>query len=185
MPQYLTIEIGGVCIAKMKTSHLDGTHYNIFWNSKIGYEEDFPNFDTGVECQPSDPVERKKDFKNDFIHARRVIAAASLTAKQFLDNFINKDKSIKDEFGVVHIILRTNEYDRGRITLSPSKDLTAKLTMEIGTGPERPQGAKPIKTKKFIKESINLIGDEPSISMVGQVLESEGLWMLKTLGENT
>ena len=85
MPQYLRIEIGGVCVAEMKTSHRDGAHYDIFWNSYKGHQQHFCNFYTGVECQPRDPVERQRDSRNDFTHARRAIAAASLTAKQVLD----------------------------------------------------------------------------------------------------
>jgi hypothetical protein len=183
MPQCLTIQIGGVCIAGMMTGNLGGTKYRISWYSNIGNQEPFvDNVDTGVECQPprNDP-EWGKDLRNDFIHARRAIAAASLTTKQFLDNLIDEKHTYEDDFGVVQIFLRTNCFDRGRITISPHhEDLKATLMMEIGTGPIRPPDAIPIKTREFIKD-ISLIGIESSISMVGYAFESEGSWMLQHL----
>lgn len=181
MPQYLYINIAGVSIAQMRTENRGGTHYDIFWNSNQGYQEDFKNRDTGVECQPSDSGEKIEDFKNDFTHARRSIAAASSTAKQFLDNFLNNVNYNENNIEEVQVILKTNKRDRGKITIFPNDDQKAKLTMEIGTGPNRPQDAIPAQAESFIKDGIDLLGINSSITMISHVFDSECEWMLNIL----
>ncbi len=132
MPQHIFIEIGGVCIAHMWTSRLGGTRYDIYWESNQVYRKKISNRNTGVDCQPtSNLAESRKDSKNDFIHARRSIAAASSTAKQFLDNLDNKIKTNNNNIEEVQIILKTNTHERGKLTISPTDDQKAKLTMKI------------------------------------------------------
>ena len=85
----------------------------------------------------------------------------------------------------VQIILKTNSDDRGRITISPKGDKKAKLTMEIGTGPNRPQDAIPAQAESFIKGGIDLLGINSSITMISHVFDSESAWMLNILYKNS
>ena len=158
MPQYLVLVVRGVTIAQMKTSHRGGdrSHYDIFWTSIQGYQREFPHVDTGVECQPSDRNERRRDSMNDFIHARRTIRAASLTAKQFVNDLNSRVRTSRNKIETVQMTLKTNCYDRGRISIIPNDDKEATLTMEIGTGPCRPKGAIPAQAESFMKDGINI-----------------------------
>ena len=156
MPQHLEIEIEGACVAEMMTSHRDGTHYDIYWSSNSGFKFHFPDFDTGIECQPSDPAKRQIDFQNDFTHARRAIAAASETAKQFLHELVKVEKPKANDIEVVQIHLRTNSFDRGRVTIYPQEGETANLRIEIGTGPIRVQDAQPAQIDEFNQVGINI-----------------------------
>jgi hypothetical protein len=137
MPQHLDIEIGGVCVAEIMTSNRGGTHYDIYWSCHDGFQCKFPNFNTGVNCQPKEKSKRWFDSRNDYFHAHRAIAAASSTAMHFLDELAKVDKLIESNFEVVHILLRTNHIGRGKITIEPQKDEKADLIMEIGTGSNR------------------------------------------------
>jgi len=185
MPQHLEIECNGVRLAEMMTGHLVGTNYNIYWCSNIGFHHNFPNFDTGVECQPEDQVKRQLDFHNDFAHARRVIAAASLTAKMFLVELSKAKKLTSHDIDVVHIFFRTNCFDRGKITLTPQGAGIANLQMEIGSGPIRATNAQPPHVIDFNKIDVDTIGAISSLSLALMVLDCEGPWMLKVLKENT
>jgi len=143
MPQYLEIEIGGVPAAKMKTSHRDGTHYDVYWCTNSGFQRKYPNINTGVECQPEDQIRRKVDLQNDFTHMRRAIAAASKTAKQFLNELEKVENPTPNKLEKVKIYQRTNRYDRGIITIDPQESGKANLQIEVGTGPNRPENARP------------------------------------------
>ncbi|MGB2963178.1 MAG: hypothetical protein WBB69_04250 [Anaerolineales bacterium] len=185
MPHHLEIESDGVRVAEMMTSHLRGTHYNIYWCSNTGFHHNFPNFDTGVECQPKDPVKRQLDFLNDFTHARRAIAAASKTAKMFLSELSKVKKIVASDFDIVHILLRTNCFDRGKITICPRAGEIANLRMEIGSGPIRPSNAQPTQVIEFNEVDVTTAGATSSLTLALKVLECEGPWMLKVLAENT
>jgi hypothetical protein len=187
MPQYLIIVVGGATIAQMKTSHRNGSRYDIYWTSIQGCQREFPDIDKGVECQPSvgNAHERTQDFRNDFIHARRAISAASSTAKRFLDDLNYRVQTDKKTIETVQIVLKTNCYDRGRITIVPNDDQEATLTMEIGTGPCRPRRAIPVQAKSFTKDGINILGVNSSIAMASHVFDSECTWMLNKLEKNT
>jgi hypothetical protein len=184
MPQYLKIKIGDVCIAEMKTSKCGKTNYDICWCSNTCFQLHFPKVDTGVECQPNDRDKKLLDFQNDYIHARRAIAAATLTAKRFLDSLPEIENSATSDFEMVHICLRTNHFDRGKVIITPQEDGTANLRMEIGQGPKRPPNAHPAQVKVFNQLGIGTTGVTDSLALALQVLDSEGAWMLKVLGEN-
>ena len=185
MPQYLYFEIRDKRVATMQTSHLSGTCYDIKWCRPAGPKLSLPGIDTGVQCQPEDPIKRKRDFQNDFSHARRAIAAASLTAKQFLDKLAGIETHRASDFEVVRIRLRTNSFDRGTITIRPQKGGTAKLHMEIGTGPERPPGAQPLQVSEFSEAGVDVGGATSPLALALQVLDSEGSWLLNALAGNT
>jgi hypothetical protein len=186
MPQHLEISCGGVRVAEMMTSHLNGTHYDICWCSDTGFHRSYHNIDTEVESQPNkDGVERQKDFQNDLTHARRAIAAASKTAKIFLDELSKVVKPVASDFDVVHIHLRTNRFDRGKITINPQTGETADLRIEIGSGPIRYNNAHPSNVIEFNKVGVNTSGATSSLNLALQVLYTEGPWMLKVLAENT
>lgn len=186
MPQFLIITIDGNYLAHMKTGNLGGTRYNIDWFPKLNIcEHNFLNIDTGIERQPSHPYEKTEDFKNDFIHASRAIAAAEKTAKKYLYCLENQlQLANPSELSEAHIFLRTNIFDRGRIIISPIDVERANLTIEIGTGPVRPQYAKPIKLKSFSKK-VNLSRIDSTISMTSNIFESEAQWILHILSDES
>jgi hypothetical protein len=185
MPQYLEIEIDGVSLAKMKTSHRDGTHYDICWCNNSGFQQKFSNFNTGVKCQPKDKIAQKKDFQNDFTHMCRAIAAASKTAKQFLNKLEKVEEPTPSELEKVKIHHRTNRYDRGIITIDPLECGKANLRIEVGAGPTRPKDAKPAQVQEFKRLGIDISGTSYPLSMTIHVLDSQGRWMLKLLSKGT
>jgi hypothetical protein len=185
MPQYLEIEIGGDSVAKMKTSHRNGTHYDIYWCINSGFQRKYSNINTGVECQPKDQTKRKIDFQNDFTHMQRAIAAASKTAKQFLNEIEKVENPPPSDLEKVKIYHRTNLYDRGIITINPQESGKANLRIEVGSGPNRPKNAQPVQVKEFIREDIDISGTSYPLSMAIQVLDSQGHWMIELLSKGT
>jgi hypothetical protein len=184
MPQYLEIEIGGQCVARMETSHRTGTRYDICWCSNFGFQRSFLSLDTGVPCQPEEQDASKVDFQNDFIHARRAIAAASSTAKQFLNDLPEVENDGAGGLERIEVYLRTNCFDRGRVTIEPQEGKTANLRIEIGTGPIRTQNAQPSQVAEFSRLVVDLAETASSLELVLQLLDSEGAWITKTLAEN-
>lgn len=172
-------------VAEMMTSHLRGTKYDIFWCSHTGFHQDFPNVDTGIECQPCDPEERELDFRNDFIHARRAIAAAAITARMYLDEMMAIKESIVCSDKDILINLRTNCFDRGKISISPQNRGKANLLMEIGSGSIRYPNARPSRIVKVAKTGIHINEEASPLSNALEVLAAEGPWMLNQLAEFT
>jgi hypothetical protein len=185
MPQHLEIKFGGESKAKMKTSHLNGTHYDIYWNHESGFHIKFFDIDTGVKCQPKDKSKSKVDFKNDFIHMRRAIAAASKTASLFLYEFGKISKITPRELENVEINFHTNHYNRGVVYINPDKSGKAMLQINVGTGPTRPLNAEPPDVETFFLEEIDISEASDSLSMAIHVLESQSHWMLEELSKGS
>ncbi len=185
MPQFLEIEREGERIAVMMTGRLNGTNYRVSWYSNMGINLIIPIIDTRVECQPSDPAEQQIDFQNDFTHARRAIAAASNTARAFLDKLLNEGISSDSNIDEIQIRLRTNCFDRGKITIRLQEGETANLRMEIGSGPIRYPNSQPSQGIVYNRTGINPDEQTSSLTLALQILDSTGSWMLEKLEENT
>jgi len=184
MPQHLYIEVGGECIADMMTSNCGGSSYDIYWKTHDGIQHHFPNFNTGVLCQPKDRSKRWFDSRNDYIHAHRAIAAASLTANQFLSELKSVGKPIETKFEMALIILRTNNIDRGKITIKPLKDEKVSLTMEIGTGPNRLDNSKPTQSITYSHDVIGITSPKSPLELTLTILNTCGDWIQNTLKDN-
>lgn len=181
MPQYLEIQVAGHSEATLKTSHRQGTRYDVYWSTTSGFHREFFNVNTEIECQPDDQTQRRRDFRNDFAHMRRAIAAASVTGKRFLDALDEADRNAPSELDAVKIRLRTNRYDRGVIAIDPTGGGEANLEIEVGSGPTRPPNAHPTQVKKYVRENIDISGACNPLSAAIRVLDSEARWMLELL----
>lgn len=180
MPQYLEIRVGGDSAAVMRTSHRQGTRYDVSWCTGSGFHREFCNIDTGVECQPKKQPQRRRDFQNDFAHMRRAIAAASKTGKRFLDELEKVDRIAPSELERVEMRLRTNCYDRGTITIDPTEPGKADMRIEVRAGPARPENPQPTQVKNHIREDIDISGTH-ALAMAIEVLDSQGRWILELL----
>ena len=185
MPQYLEIEHNGERIAVMMTSRLNGTNYRVSWFCSMDIHQTGQIIDTEVECQPSDPAERQIDFQNDFIHARRAVAAASKTARGYTDKLIDAGFSSENNIDDIQIRLKTNCFDRGKIIIKPQTDGTADLYMEIGSGPIRYPDSQPSQVVMFNLKEIKTDDFTSSLILALQILDIAGTWILEKLEENT
>lgn len=185
MPQCLEIERDGERIAVMMTGRLNGTNYRVSWYSSMGIHLIIPIVDTGVECQPSDRAEKQIDFQNDFTHACRAVTAASNTARTFLDKLLDEGESSDTNIEEIQIRLRTNCFDRGKITIRLQAGETADLRMEIGSGPIRYPDAQPSQVIVYNRTGINTDEQTSSLALALQILDITGSWMLEKLEENT
>ena len=184
MPQHLYIESHGTLVGEMSTGHLSDTCYDVFWQGSGGVKLFLPNVDTGIQRQPNDPVERQRDFQNDFIHARRAIGAAAITATRFLEALGPTEAKGNHCNEEVQIRLSTNQFDRGVISIQPQQGGRAKLNMRIGTGPTRPEEAHPFEVAEFTCEDIDAAGASLPLVAALLMLASAGPWLLRVLNES-
>ena len=180
MPQYLSIETRHSLVGKMSTSHRSGTCYDVLWQGPEGLEVRFSNVDTGIQRQPSDHKERQRDFRNDFAHARRAIGAAAMTAMRFLGALPRSSTEGGSGEGV-RICLRTNQVDRGVISIVVQQNQRARVHMAIGTGPTRPANAQPAEVVEFIREDVHIPATVSVLALALHVLAVEGSWLLDVL----
>ena len=169
MPQHLEIEIEGEVIASMCTSHRDGTHYDIKWTGPDGVVLSKSNFDTGVQCQPHGLNEREEDFKNDFKHLERVISAASKTALDFqaaLESYAPAEA--RNASSAVLIRLRTNQFDRGTISIKWEPNSCVSIELLVGVGLNRVVHSIPEKPLQFKSDVCGV----SSTSVLEQALEA-------------
>lgn len=181
MPQFLRFEVKGVELASMKTSHRSGTSYAVEWRVASGVVLSLHAVDTGVQCQSGGRIKRQQDFRNDFIQARRAVAAASLTAEQFLRVLQNSEGQSDKECDAVVIRLCTNQIDRGTIIIQAEHGCGATLCMRIGTGPRRPPNAKPTQVEQFCCKPDDIPGKTSALALALQLLADEREWLMRSL----
>lgn len=184
MPQHLNLEVDGVLTGRISTSNKGGTLYDVCWfRPDGGLELSLTDVDTGVPRQPQTPDAMERDFKNDFTHSKRAIAAATKTATRFL---FELPKALTERplgSGRVVIRLRTNKFDRGVNDLQPVQGDRVDVRVRIGTGPNRPHGALPKEVVEFTQEGIDVVDVTSSVALVLQVFASVGPSLLEQLSE--
>ncbi|QDT65621.1 hypothetical protein [Calycomorphotria hydatis] len=156
MPQQLQVFVGNNQIAQMTTGNLGGTKYKILLSiTGLGQIMELDSVDTGVQRQPQEPFARRKDGQNDFAHARRCIAAA-VAAHLDIITAVSKHSETSIEAKQIELKLKTNEIDRGTITVEPTSDTQQNVKVSIGLGNNRFPGAQPsiVSIKEWYDVSI-------------------------------
>lgn len=150
MPQYLTIEDSEGCAGQLSTSNRGDTFYDVKLRAESPpFERTLTNVDTGVQRQPQEEAAQAEDFRCDFVHAKRAIAAAIATADQFATELSASSGGVHWSGPSFRMRLRTNHVDRGSIRVETSDDdgWVSKLT--IGDGFSRAPNAIPEKPQEF------------------------------------
>jgi len=183
MPQYLHFVIDGTCVANIATGNKSGTLYDVKLTSTLTDEIEFINVDTSVQSQPPPGAERERDFRNDFNHARRAIAAVTTKAEAVIGKLQGKLGNEDDDFHEISIYLRTNFYDRGSIMINPEGSRIFRVMVHIGTGPVRPPEARPSEVFDYeSRVKINETHGSPLIVAL-KIMASEGAHLLDILSK--
>jgi hypothetical protein len=184
VPQYLIFEKDGVPIGKIATGNKGETRYDVCWlnpnETRLCF---FQDVDTGVQRQPQDQGERIRDFKNDFTHARRAIAATTSTANRFLEELPASLTLGSSNCWQIVIRLRTNQFDRGMVDFEAAQSGLVSVRACIGSGSLRPDGAIPADPVEIPCEAISLDGAASGVGQALQALASVGPHLLEELAK--
>jgi hypothetical protein len=184
MPQHLKIDVEGELVAWLSTSNKGGTLYDVsLCVPELNIDIPAPNVDTGVERQPQDPEARAAEFRNDFTHARRCIAAAVRSADNFLHHLREHGTPEYAEMKPIVMQLMTNHYDRGFIQVHPSDDGSVDVDVVIGHGPNRVPNSSPKDECKLTWEGIDASGVHSQTERALKVVRSIGPELLRALEE--
>jgi hypothetical protein len=184
MPQYLIFEKDGVHIGKIATGNKGGTKYDVCWLDPTGKRLCFfQDVDTGVLRQPQDQVEQARDFKNDFTHARRAIAATTSTANRFIEELPASLTSGSSKCGQIVIRLRTNHFDRGMVDFEAAQSGLVSVRACIGSGSRRPDGAIPTDPVEIPCGATIVDGAASGVGQALQALASVGPHLLEELAK--
>ncbi len=184
MPQFLHLVANQCLLGTIRTGHTGSesersTVYDVHWMEGDHPRHEFQNVDTGIPCQPLSPVDCELDFKDDFIHARRAIAAACATAEDLFHR-LSLPRAREQPFSEMEIYLRTNQFDRGAINIRSIRSESIRVSMAIGTGPIRLPGTSPAEVFEWSCESSLPNGHSP-LGIALLVLASEGPKMVRAL----
>jgi hypothetical protein len=184
MPQYLKIEVEGTIIGLFSTGNKGGTIYDISLQvPEIGTDYSIPDVDTGVQRQPQDPQERRKDFQNDLIHARRCIAGIVSSAEKLLVLLQADSKQITSDIKPITMNLMTNSYDRGIIEAQPIEDQLTDVIVTFGMGANRFQNAIPTDKLELEFKAIKTSRTGTHIERAFYILSSIGPTLLQYIGK--
>jgi hypothetical protein len=184
MPQYLKIEVEGRPVGCLCTSNKGGTLYDVILGvSELGIDISLTDVDTGVQRQPQDPKARAEDFRDDFTHARRCIAAAVTSADKFLQRLREHGTPEYAKMKPIMMRLMTNNFDRGYIQLHPSYNESVNVEVLIGVGPNRVPDSLPKGECKLTWEGIDASGATSQTARALSVLRSIGPTLLQALSE--
>jgi len=149
------------------------TSYVVKW--AINGEEKFNQVvDTNIQSMPDlQMVKTDDDYPNDYLHARRILAAARETAGKLLTKELSNKK---DKLVPITIMLITNhkkpcQVKRGIVQIIPIGDSTVEVQLIIGNGSNRNPASVPPTPHKF--DPINVKVDESSSNIIRalQVIE--------------
>lgn len=192
MPQHLEIVLHGQTIGCVTTGNRSGTVYSVFL-TVAGHRLEAGNIDTGVQCQPQEPEARKKDFRNDFTHARRGIAGATRAAENLRKQLTELSLARAAPLPLT-IRLYTKVWDRGVIkvwdrgvikVLPIGKDSTrVQVQLLVGTGPHRRDSAIPSKPYPFETVETDVRCDVSHVERALEVFEKVGESLVETLSRH-
>ncbi len=182
MPQLLKIEVEGELVAWLSTYNKGGTIYDvILCVAEIGATFRLPDVDTGVQRQPQGDQARCEDFKDDFAHARRCVAAALASSNRFLQ-LLRKQGSLEyAEIRPITIRLMTNRYDRGLVQVDPIERELVYVVAAIGVGDNRVPNSLPKSKCEFAFEGLDISGALTHTERALKVLHSIGPSLLQSL----
>ena len=186
MPQHLKIEVGAELVACLSTSNKADTQYDINWRiPEVGIEMSFVDVDTGVQRQPQDPEAREKDFQDDFVHARRCIAAALACSDKLLQHLQNHCSQQIADMKPIIMRLMTNNFDRGLIQIHPSENESVSVSVFIGVGSNRIPDSFPREKWEWSCEGIGISGVQSQTARALTVLRSIGETLLIALSSQS
>lgn len=172
MPQHLRFQVDETTVAELTTSNRGpGSSYRIKWQ-----DEWLGEFDTGVATQ-RDATDPSADRFCDFTHARRGLAAAGVAATAV----IAKLDPETEPFQTAEIHMRTNDHDRGRITIRANDD-TLSIEIHIGTSGD----SRSHPQEKFVYGPVTMSCPDAQsrLEVVFRVLASEYIEWLAILAEH-
>ena len=182
MPQHLKIEVEGQQVAELRTRNKGETLYNVrLCVPELETECFHPNVNTGVQRQPQDDAGRAEDFRDDFTHARRCIAAAFATADEFLEQLGEQGAPEYTEIKPITMWLMTNDIDRGVIQIHPGDKESVNVDVVIGAGANRVPNALPKHEWKWTREGVGAPGATSQTARALTILRSLGGELLHAL----
>ena len=184
MPQHLKIEVEGTLIGLFSTGNKGGTIYDIRLHiPETGTDYSILDVDTGVERQPQDPQDKRKDFQNDLIHARRCIAGVVSSVENLLGQRQADSKKVPEQIKPITMQLMTNSYDRGIIKAQPINEEVSNVVVSFGVGANRFQNAIPKDKLELEFKAVKIPGTGTHIERALYLLSSLGPALLQFLGE--
>lgn len=182
MPQHLKIEVGSKLVACLSTSNKADTVYDVTWRiPEIKTEMSLTDVDTGVQRQPQEAEACAKDFKDDFTHARRCIAAAFASSDKLLKHLREHGPPEPKKMKPIIMRLMTNNFDRGFIEVHPSDNESVNVKVLIGVGENRVPDSLPKNEWEWTCEGIDVSGTGLHTVRALTVLRSIGQTLLRAL----
>jgi hypothetical protein len=147
------------------------------------FNETLPDRDTGVQCQPQDKEAQRADFRDDFIHARRCIAAAVKTEEEFRQALREQEIGVCAEVKPMTMRLMSREYDRGKVEVHPIDNESVNVAVIIGVGDNRYVNALPKEPWELAFKDIDASGTATLTERALKVLSAIGPDLLQALEE--
>lgn len=184
MPQHLNIEVEGKLVGRLTTSNKDDTLYDItLCVPELGFDILLHDVNTGVQRQPQDAEARVKDYRNDFKHTRRCIAAAFVASCKLLQHLQVHNFTDYAEIKPIKMQLMTNQFNRGYIQVQPSDNETVSVKIVIGAEDNRVSGAYPKGKWVWTCEGIDISGIASQTGRALKVIHNIGKELLQALSE--
>jgi hypothetical protein len=159
MPQHLRIEVEDEPMARLTTYNKGNTVYDItLCVPETCTDILLSDVDTKVPRQPQDDEGRKKDYRDDFKHARRCVAAAFTSSDRLLRHLRANRLSGHAKMKPIMMRLMTNKNDRGLIQALPMEDDSFHVTVIIGAGKNRVSDSLPEAEWQWTCEGISVSG---------------------------
>lgn len=186
MPQQLKIEVDGDTVGCLASFSTGETRYSVRLSGPEIEEEVWAHgLETGVRRRPEEPDARGEDFLNDFVHARRAIAAARAASGRFLEHLEESRPPGPIANVPLTIRLLTNGFDRGRIRIEPFElGHSVAVKLVIGTGPCRVPKALPDKASEIDRRDCSLGRYTTHTARALKVLRSVGRDLEALLAEH-
>ena len=95
----------------------------------------------------------REDFKNDFTHARRALAAGANAAQYFIEWLASQALTTTSVGVPIDVRLKTNADERGVLRIRAGDRDDCEVTLTIGDGVQRPPGALPTSPHTFAQSA--------------------------------
>ena len=184
MPQHLKITVEGQLAGWLSTSSKSGTVYDVRLRvPEIGASFSCHDVDIGVQRQPQDSQARAEDFRDDFTHARRCIAATIVTSDEFIQLLRERDTSRYAEMKPITMRLMTNAFDRGLVQVHPIDMNSVNVVVIIGVGAKRVCDPLPKDRCELTYEGIEVSGTSTQTERALEILRAIGPVLLQALAD--
>jgi hypothetical protein len=184
VPQHLKIEAEGNLVGCLSTSNKGGTRYDVRLRvPELGAVFSLADLDTGIQRQPQDDKARAEDFKDDFIHVRRCIAATVAGSDCFLKKLREQGAQAYVDMKPILMHLMTNDFDRGLIQIHPIDNESVNVVVTIGVGSKRVPNSSPKDKYELDYEDVDVSGTSTQTERALKALRSIGPDLLRSLAD--